>query len=219
MSKAAAFTKYLKEDTIVTQLGYIMIDLFNIHKSKLRRDLFRLYFNHPEKEYYIRELARILERPPAYVRRELMILQKSGLFTSEMKGNQKYFKLNDQYPLYKEIKSIISKTLGIEKSLRNIIEDTANIEMAFVFGSFAKGEEDMLSDIDMMIIGNPDEDEFIEKVSKLETEISREINYHIYSQNDFEGRIREEEPFINNVIKSDKIFLKGAEDDLQRIAC
>jgi len=196
-----------------------MIDLFNIHKSKLKRDLFELYFANLDGEFYIRELARILNRPAGYVRRELMALESSGLFVSEIKGKQKYFRLNKKYPLFKEVKEIISKTIGVEKTLKDVISKTPGIKVAFVFGSFAEGKEDLLSDIDLMIVGSPDEDLLIEKVSKIETSINREINYHIYSTEDIKEKIKEKDSFIENVVSAKKIYLKSSENELQRLCC
>lgn len=185
-------------------------------KSKLRRDILRIYFARPENEYYIRELERMLKRPAAYVRRELLALEKTGLFTSEVKGKQKYFRLNKDYPLYSEIKAIVSKTIGIEASLKDLLLKIPYIKIAFIFGSFAEGTEDLLSDIDLMIIGNPDEDLLVDKISNLEQNIGREINYHIYSTSDFKEKVKKRDYFIQTVIASKKTLIIGSQDELQR---
>ena len=186
-------------------------------KSKLRRDILQLYFAHPEKEYYIRELERLLNRPAAYVRRELLSLEKTGLFTSEYKGNQKYFHLNNKYPLYSEIKNIVSKTIGVEGSLREIFKQFKDVQIAFIFGSFARSEEDSLSDVDLMIIGNLNEDALLEKIIKLEGEINREINYHIYSLKEIKDKAKEKDGFIEEILTSNKRLVKGSADELPKI--
>ncbi len=190
------------------------MDIFNLTKSKLRTSLLQLYFSHPEKEYYLRELERILKQPVAYVRRELLNLEKVGLFKSEFKGRQKYFKLNKDYPLYQEVKKIVSKTIGLEAQLKELLQDVKNIEVAFIFGSFAKNKEDSLSDIDLMILGQPSEDKLISKISKLESKLDREINYHIYSKKDWQKKKKKKDNFIRNILSGQKIFLIGQKDEL-----
>ena len=75
------------------------------------------------------------------IRRELIKLKNTGLFLSEDKGNLVYYYLNQSHPLFEELKSIISKTSGASKMLHNILEKFEGINQAFIYGSFAKGEE------------------------------------------------------------------------------
>ena len=85
------------------------------------------------------------------IRRELIRLEKAGLFLNENKGNQLYYYLNKSYPIYNELKNIIFKTSGVTKLLRDALSNFNNISHAFIYGSFAKGEERQDSDIDIMI--------------------------------------------------------------------
>ena len=50
--------------------------------------------------------------------------------------------------------------------LQNILEKFKAIRQAFIYGSFAKGEEREDSDIDLLIIGKVDEDKLIEDIAK-----------------------------------------------------
>ncbi|MFH0955800.1 MAG: nucleotidyltransferase domain-containing protein [Candidatus Falkowbacteria bacterium] len=192
------------------------MDIFNLGKSKLRRGILNLYFSHSEKKYYLRELERLFKKPVAYIRREMLALEKAGLFNSEFQGKQKYFSLNEKFPLYKELEKIVSKTIGLEKNLADSLAGLKNIEVAFVFGSFAKGDQDGLSDIDLMIIGRPDEDKLIAAISRLEADAGREINYHIFSRNDLTKKIKEKNSFIKSVISHPKLFLIGNEKSLSK---
>lgn len=193
-----------------------MISVLNLTKSKLRAQILLLFFSHPEKEYYLRELERKLGKPVAYIRRELINLEKMGLFVSETRGKERYFRLNSKYPLYEEVKKIIDKTIGTEGSLRNTLRKLKNIHTAFIFGSYAEREVDLLSDIDLMIIGKPNEDILLSEINKLEEELAREINYHIYSLTDWKKKIKEKNSFIKNILRKPKIFLIGDEDELSR---
>ena len=61
------------------------MDIFNFGKSKLRRSILNLYFSHPEKKYYLRELERLLKKPVAYIRRE-MTHPEGGFYSAQDAG-------------------------------------------------------------------------------------------------------------------------------------
>jgi len=183
--------------------------MFRITKSKLREELSALYFTNPNKKYYLRELEKLLNFSLGNIRRELIKLENTGLFLIENKGNLVYYYLNQSYPLFEELKSIIFKTSGAPKIIQNL-EKFIGISQAIIYGSFAKGEEKGDSDIDLLIIGEVNEDKLIEVISKLERKLHREINYAIYGKEDFKKK-DEGNPFILDILKEKKIFLVGDE--------
>jgi len=190
--------------------------MLNLEKSKLRKQILQLYFFHPENKYYIRQLEKMLEKPASYVRRELLNLEKKGLFHSEFQGRERYFSLNTKHPLYKELAIIISKTIGAENLLKKKLTKIKNIETALIFGSFAAGKSDELSDIDILVIGNPDEYELIKAVSELEKKFDREINYNIFSEAEIQSRLRQKDSFISSIFTHPKIFLIGNEEAIPK---
>lgn len=192
------------------------MDIFRITKSKLREELLTLYFTTPNKKYYLRELERILNFSVGNIRRELIKLESTGLFLSENKGNLVYYYLNKSYPLFKELKSIIFKTSGAPKMLQNTLKKFDGIDRAFIYGSFAKGEEREGSDIDLLIIGEVNEDKLIEVISNVERKLQREINYSIYGKEDFKKKKKEGNSFILDILQEKKIFLIGDENGLKR---
>jgi len=179
--------------------------------------ILEIFFNDPEKSYYLRELGRIIGKQPGVFQRDINKLVQSGILISEYQAKSRFFKLNKNYHLYNEFKSIFFKTVGAEKRLREILKNIKNIKIAFIFGSFAKGEEDSFSDIDLMIIGNPDEDSLISKISKLESQLGREVNYHIFSLADWKNKLKAKNSFLENIVSQPKIFLIGDENELSRI--
>ncbi|MBU2635277.1 nucleotidyltransferase domain-containing protein [Patescibacteria group bacterium] len=179
--------------------------------------ILEIFFNNPEKSYYLRELGRMINKEPGVFQRDINKLVESGILISEYQAKSRFFKLNKNHPLYKELKSIFFKTLGAEGKLKEILEPIRKIKIAFIFGSYAKDEEDSFSDIDLMIIGSPDEDLLISKISKLETRLDREINYHIFSQKDWKKKIQGEHSFIKSILLGRKIFLISNKNELSRI--
>jgi len=186
--------------------------------TKNRAELLRLLITNPERSFYMQEIGRILGKKPGVFQRTLNNLVSEGIVESEHKANARYFKANKRYPLYKEIKSIVFKTIGVEASLKAELEQISGIQFAFIYGSYAKGKENYLSDIDLVIIGKPHEDELIKKLDRLEEKLQREINYKFYKLKEFTKEIKEKEPFVLEILKEKKIILIGGDDALRKIS-
>ena len=191
-----------------------MLESLYITKSKVRQDLLTLFFTNPSQKYYLRELERMLGYSAGSIRRELLRFQKDNLFNTQKVGNLLYYSLNTKHPLFKELKSIISKTIGVEGSLKKTLSSIEKIRMAFNYGSFASKRERPTSDIDLMIIGDPDISYLNEKIAKLEKRLKREINITVYSSEEYKAKKKAKSGFIMDLLKNPKIMLIGKEDDL-----
>lgn len=193
------------------------MDLFKLTKSKTREKIFQLFFSDIDKKYYLRELERILNLPVGNIRRELLSLKKAGLFDRQEIGKQVYYFLNKKSSVFEEFKKIVSKTIGVEGFLKNKLAKIGGIKISFLYGSFAKTREDSFSDIDLFIIGQINEDDLVKVITKAEKELSREINYVIFTDNDLKKKIKSRGVFLEDVIYGKKIFLIGSKDELERI--
>jgi predicted nucleotidyltransferase len=191
-----------------------MMESLYIAKSKIRQDLLALFFTNPSRKYYLREIQRILGYSAGSIRRELLKFQRDNLFNTQREGNLLYYALNMEHPLFKELKAIVAKTVGIEGSLRNALSSVEKIEMAFIYGSFAAKREKDTSDIDLMIIGNPDTSQLNEKLAALEKRLKREINPTIYALGEYRAKKKAKSGFIKDLLKNPKIMVIGREDDL-----
>lgn len=191
-----------------------MLESLYITKSRIRQDLLTLFFTNPSKKYYLRELHRMLGYSAGSIRRELLKFQKDGLFNTQRVANLLYYSLNTKHPLFKELKSIVSKTVGVEGSLRKTLLSIEKIKIAFIYGSFATKSEKAASDIDLMIIGEPDTSLLNEKIAELERRLKREVNPTVYSLKEHKAKKRAKSGFILELLKNPKIMLIGKEDDL-----
>ena len=192
-----------------------MTNFLEITRSRLRNKILLHFYTNPNYELYLREISVVLEEDPGNLSKEMSKLEKEGIFLSRLRGKQKYFSLNKYYPLYDELKSIIFKTIGIQGSIQKIINEAYGVVTAFIYGSYASGEESSASDVDLCLIIDDnifDEDKFISKISDLEKSISREVNYIYYSEDEWKDKIIQKDSFIESIKKGQKIILKG--DDL-----
>ena len=191
-----------------------MLESLYIAKSKIRQGLLTLFFTNPSQRYYLREIHRILGYSAGSIRRELLRFQNDKLFNTNSVGNLLYYSLNISHSLFKELKSIVSKTVGVEGSLKEALSSVKKIKIAFIYGSFAAKREKAISDIDLMIIGEADISHLNEKIIGLEKKLKREINPTIYSLKEYRAKKRAKSGFILELLKSPKIMLIGKKDDL-----
>jgi predicted nucleotidyltransferase len=175
-----------------------------------------LFFRNPDKEYYLREIGRQLNKEPGYFQHTVKGLLKEGILSERREANLRYLKLNKNHPLYDELKKIISKTLGIEAQLKELAGQLGGVEYAFIFGSIAKNKEYALSDIDLLLVGKVDQDDLIGKINKLEEDLKREINYHIYDKKEVIRKLADKNEFLERIFHEPKIILKGNPDELTK---
>lgn len=183
-----------------------MAILFN---TKLRKKLLTYSFTHPDEQYYVREISAIIDDDPGNLSRELRKLEEEGLYASTVKGKEKFYSLNKNYPLFSELKTIISKTEGVEGSLKDLVSRYKDVSCAFIYGSYAKNKENKTSDIDLVVVGKLAYDKFTRDIRNLESRLNREINFTYYSEEEFVAEKRKKGGFLNLVVKHQNIILKG----------
>ncbi len=185
--------------------------------TKNRSELLRLFFSNPDRSFFMQEAGRILGKKPGIFQRTINKMVDEGILESEYRGNARFFRANKKYPLYRELRSIVFKTVGVKGELKSEINNIKGVQFAFIYGSYAKAKEGTLSDVDLLIIGEPDEDKLIRRIDAIEKKLQREINYKVYSLRMIKKDVKNNEPFIVNVLKEKKIMLKGEEDALRKI--
>jgi predicted nucleotidyltransferase len=182
--------------------------------SRTRAGVFTILFGLGQKELHNREIARRSELSEAAVRQELGKLVHLDLVRLRKDGNRVYYSANRSHPLYHEIHSIVLKTTGLVDVLADALADL-RVETAFVFGSIAEGEATSDSDVDILIIGRIGLMEVSKLLSCVSERLEREINPIVMSREEYIGRIRTDDHFANNVIKGDRLFIKGDPDEFE----
>ena len=176
-------------------------------RSQARRRLLAYYFTNPTTRHHLRDLAQRLSVDPSNLSRDLRRLEREGLFRSELSGRQKYFRLNPEYPLFREVRSIVAKTIGAAPLVGRVLQSVGGVEEAYLYGSFARNQQDASSDMDVLVIGNPPAEALAESVRKLERQLAREINYTVMSRGEFEGRRQRKDAFLESVWHNKRVSL------------
>jgi predicted nucleotidyltransferase len=180
--------------------------------SKTRVKLLTLFLLNPGSEFYIREIVRTTGENINAVRRELSNLESFGLLVGQKKGNQQYYTVNTGHFIFAELQKIVLKTEGISGILKRALAGE-EITCMFIYGSFARGTARAKSDIDLFIVGTIDEDRLIPIIHSCEQETGREINYTLMTLAEFTKKKDQDDPFVKNVMKEEKIVISGTCDD------
>ena len=178
--------------------------------GKTKRALLTLFFSNPEESFYLRQIARITAAGQGSVQRELEKLTEAGIIERLEKGRQVYFRAKRNCPIFDELKGLILKTAGLVEVLRSALSPLSdNIDLAFVFGSQARGKAKAVSDIDLLIVGSVDELELHRLISQAEGQLNRSINYTFLTAQEFKKRKKEKGGFLSRVLAGEKIFIIG----------
>jgi predicted nucleotidyltransferase len=111
------------------------------------------FFDNPTEEFYLRELGRLLKISPMTVKRALDDLVDDMLIIKEEKKNQILYHANMESQAF--IFAKISYNLAwLEENevVKYLLEKVTGISSIILYGSYAKGENDKHSDLDLLII-------------------------------------------------------------------
>jgi uncharacterized protein len=186
--------------------------------GQTRRAILVLLYGHSDEQFYLRELVRRTETSLGATQRELSLLTAGELVQRVRRGNQVYYQANASNPIFAELKSILTKTAGVREVIQKALEPLlARIKVAFVYGSVAKGEETVSSDIDLMVIGDVEFREVVSCLTDIENKLGREINPTVYPPEEYKTKIRDKNHFLTSTLREKKIFVIGEEDELRRL--
>jgi predicted nucleotidyltransferase len=173
----------------------------------------------PETGFHLRELARMTGTHAGTLGRELDKLTEAGLLRRSEQGNQMHYRANRDCPLFEDLAAIFRKTHGVVPALREALSPLdRRIELAWIFGSIARGSAHAGSDVDLLVLGEVGFAELIRAIHPLHESLRREINPVLYSVDEFRTRLRSGEAFARELIEKPKLFLKGNRSDLAELA-
>ena len=187
--------------------------LATLFSSRARSEIFRLLFGVGHRELHSREIQRQSGMSIGTVQEELKKLERVGLLISRRDGNRLYYAADQTHSVYPDLHNLVLKTSGLVDVLKGALKD-ADIQIAFVFGSVARGQERADSDVDLMVIGNLGLRGLSHLLSSIPDVIRREINSYTLTEEEFQRRVQEGEHFITHVLKAPKLFITGTEDEL-----
>ena len=180
-------------------------NMIQIYQKITQFKVLRLFIESPHTNYYLRETARILKMDPMTVKRSLDILVKDKLLIKFEEKNRILYQANMENTSLRYLKISYNLSLLKEKKLVDfIISKMKSVTSIMLFGSFAKGENDNNSDIDIVVISTS-KDKPTSEVSKL---LNRDVNLLNFSASEWSKQSKTNRAFYLDVI-TDGIALYG----------
>ena len=168
-------------------------------RSKVTRKVLTYFFTNPHQDLYVNEMAAGLGVDKRNLVKKLRELESLGLMRSEARGNLRLYSVIPSYPLYREYKRIFQKTVGVEARLRGVVSLTPGVRRAYIFGSYAKGNFNDQSDIDLLLIGGHSSLEATRKLLPLQKQLGREFSAIDMTQDEFDRKEKNNDAFLKNI--------------------
>ena len=195
------------------------VTLEELFSSQARVAILKLLLLSGGRRFYLREIATLTDQPVRAVQRELPKLERIGLVGHTVSGNRKYYEVNRDCPIFGELKSIFLKTVALGDALRDHLDQAkGSIRVAFIYGSYARGEESLASDVDLFVVGTIDAMELSTALAPARAELSREINPVQMTPDEFRGKVASGNHFVLSLLEGPKTFLVGNAEDLESLA-
>jgi predicted nucleotidyltransferase len=178
-------------------------------RSELRRKVLTFFTANRSARVYVRQLAERLGADSTNVSRELARLVREGFLRAEREGRQLYYSINRGYPFLKAAFTLLQGSVGIEPALKRALGAAPGIESAWLYGSFARNEADAVSDIDLLIVGRPDQAKLAARIGAAERALHREINYTVLTSLELKRRLAAHDAFVADIWNGKRIELTG----------
>jgi DNA-binding transcriptional ArsR family regulator len=183
---------------------------------RVRAEVLRLLFADAGCELHLRDLTRRSRLGLGTVQGELEKLSSADLVTSRRDGNRRYYRANAEHPLFPDLQQLVLKTSGLRDVLAGTLRGVKGVEIAFVFGSLAGGSGKARSDVDLFVIGNVGLRALTPALRRVVDTVGREVNPVSMTAAEFRQR-RAKDPFVLDVLRKEKMFVKGDADELERL--
>lgn len=204
--------------------------------SKTRVKLLQLFFENPNRSFYVREITRKIDEQINSVRRELANLLSIGIITSDANNNRLYYEVNQKYghyaplamifgglaPVAAPVKAETKKTdknspaksapaktrmeTSSEHPLAKNLRSVGHIDLALLTGQFTRDDR---SGVDFLVVGDINNSKMSKFVEELEKTENKEIRYTVMTAADYIYRRQIHDRFITNLLESKKQVIVG----------
>jgi hypothetical protein len=188
--------------------------------SKTRVKLLQLFYSNPNRSFYVREITRKIDEQINSVRRELANLLNVGIITSDTSNNKVYYEVNQKYEFFPPLQEIFgaggtkTRRTSAAKATKPIdlplpdeaadLKALGNVEVAALMGQFTRDES---AGIDVLIVGNVNQNALAKYVTELEKQEGKDLRYTVFSLEDFTYRLQIKDRFLSNVLRAKKQVL------------
>lgn len=180
-----------------------LLDAFIPQREQL---LIRALVLNPDRSFSVNDLVRVGGGSRSAAATIIERFTKSSLLTERRVGNQRRLQFNLDWPLAQELRQMFIKSFGVSEPIRTALTSLADgIELAFVFGSVAKGTDHAGSDIDLMVVGDVSTLELLKALEPLKDELNRPVNFNLYSP--VEWARMQSDPVVASIMNGPRVII------------
>lgn len=173
--------------------------------SRTRAKLLKLFFNHPDKSFYVREITRKIGERINSVRRELANLTDLGLLKSFPKNKRKFYQVNSSFVLFNELKDLIFKShLSLENNFLKKLQKIGSLKLLLLTGRLANNPQ---INTDILIVGRINRSKLKRLMKTFQKSIDQELNYTIFTPKEYRYRKEITDRFLYAILEGKKIVL------------
>lgn len=188
-----------------------MVQLIELFDKYIQWRILGYFLSHPNTPYYIREVARNLDVSPGSVSTAVKFFEEWGLLVREEKERVHLYRLNEEHPLVSPLKRTQSLVLVLSANpVERLLKADRNIISIALFGSYADGSCDELSDVDLLVITPTEKKKTLEAVMDLEDELGKSVNLSIFKLSDWRDMAAKGDVFHQKVVQN-HVMLYGSE--------
>ena len=181
--------------------------------------LLSLFMLEPEQRFYQRELERLTGTALRQLQRDLGRLEQSGLVVKSPSGNRIYYQAAASHPAFADLRRAFVKTVAFADVLRAAIAMvSAQVAIAFVYGSFAAGDDTPDSDVDLLVVGDVSRRTLARALAPASADLGREVNPVIFTRDEFAQRRNARDHFVTATLAAPRIWIVGDEQSLTALA-
>jgi len=172
-----------------------------LFSSQTRVKLLSTFLLHPEQEYFIRELTRLLGEQINSIRRELENLRKIGLVKARHRNRKKYYHIDPEFPLFHDLRNMFTKEIRAERPIVQQFKTLPGVQFLLLAGHFANTE----SKVDLLIVGSVKK-ELLEALLVQDSSL-KNVKYSMFSESDFLYRLSLRDRFILDIMNDPRHFI------------
>jgi DNA-binding transcriptional ArsR family regulator len=145
----------------------------------------------PAREWYLSDLARHIGVSPSSLQRELASLVDAEILRRRVDGNRVYYRAEADNPIFGDLRGLLLRTAGLKDVLADCLAGPrSRIDVAFVCGSVARGDERASSDVDLMVIGGVGLSGLAPALKDAEARLLRSVNPSVYRAEEVAEKFR-----------------------------
>jgi predicted nucleotidyltransferase/antitoxin (DNA-binding transcriptional repressor) of toxin-antitoxin stability system len=168
----------------------------------------------PSARIHQREVARRTGLGLRSAQLALERLERAGLIKSVRDGNRRYYSAS-RTDRFEAVRGLLSPEFGLAAAVERALAPARDrIDWAFIYGSVARGEDRVDSDVDLLIVGSVTDDEMAPVVAALQREIGHEVDVAIYPLERFIRRRDEGNHFITATLAQPRLDVIGSADGI-----